>query len=68
MLSDKCNSITTKATALIFHCSMSLWPERCLLAYHSTLYGLTSVLLYVPFIFADSEKCQLVVARDGFPS
>ena len=30
------------------------------------LQGLTSVLLRVLFIFVDSEKCQLVVAHDGF--
>ena len=30
------------------------------------LYGLTSVLLCVPFIFADSESVYLVVAHDGF--
>ena len=30
------------------------------------LQGLTSVLLCVPFIFADSESVNLVVARDGF--
>jgi len=32
------------------------------------LHGLTSILLCVPFIFADSEseKCNLVVVCDGF--
>ena len=37
--------------------------------YYSTqciLYRLTSVLLCVPFIFADSKKCYLLVAHDGF--
>ena len=35
------------------------------------LHGLTSVLLCVPFIFADNETCtkgvNLAVARDGLP-
>ena len=32
------------------------------------LHGLTSVLLCIPFIFADSESIDLVVAHDGFLS
>ena len=32
------------------------------------LHGLTSVLLCVPFIFADRKDVDLVVACDGFPS
>jgi len=30
------------------------------------LYGLINVLLYVPFIFADSKSVNLVVSCDGF--
>jgi len=45
-----------KATGLVFHCSMSLQPERYLLAYRSTCNAFFSVLLCVPFIFPDSEK------------
>jgi len=56
----QCNSIMAKATHWFFHCSTSLWPERCLLAYWSMyntffMYLRTSALLYVSF---DSEKCQ----------
>ena len=62
MLSDKCNSITAKATCLIF----SLFdialaqqvPFGIPLYVQCILHGLTSVLLCVPFIFADSEKCR----------
>ena len=32
------------------------------------LHGLTSVLLCVPLIFADSKSVDLAVACDGFPS
>ena len=71
MPSDKCNSITAKATGLIF----SLFdvalarqvPFGIPQYVQCILHGLTSVLLCVPFIFADSEKCQLAIARDGFP-
>ena len=72
MPSDKRNSIMAKATGLIFSLfDVALAREvpfgipqyvQCI------LHGLTSVLLCVPFIFADSEKCQLMVARDGLPS
>ena len=63
MPSDKCNLITAKVTGLIFSLfNVALAQEvpfgipqyiQCI------LHGLTSVLLCVPFIFADSEKCQL---------
>ena len=62
MSSDKRNLITAKATGLIFSLfDIALAPEvpfgmpqyiQC------TIHGLTSVLLCVPFIFADSEKCR----------
>jgi len=41
-----------------FHCLTSLRSERCLLAYCNTYNGLTSVILCVPFIFADSISCR----------
>ena len=61
-----------KATGLIlFHCLTPLQTERCLFAYRSTcnaliLHGLTIAFLCVPFIFADSESVDYVVACDGF--
>ena len=59
---DKCNSIMAKAMGLIF----SLFdialaqevPFGMLQYVQCILHALTSVLLCVPFIFADSEKCQ----------
>ena len=65
MPSDKRNSITAKATGLIFSL-FSVASARQVpfgipqLAQYNQylLHGLTSVLLCVPFIFADSEKCQ----------
>ena len=62
MLSDKRNSITAKAMGLIFalfdvvsarEVSFGI-PQyaQCI------LHGLASVLLCVPFIFADSAKCR----------
>ena len=62
MPSGKCNSITTKATGLIF----SLFdvalarqvPFGIPQYVQCIIHGLTSVLLCVPFIFADSEKCR----------
>ena len=65
MLSDKCNLIMAKATGLIF----SLFgvalaghvPFGTLQYIQCILHGLTSVLLCVPFIFADSKKCDLAV-------
>ena len=62
MSSDKRNLITAKAAGLIFSLfDVTLAREvpfnipqyvQCI------LHGLTSVLLCVPFIFADSEKCR----------
>ena len=61
MSSDKHNLIMAKDTGLIFSLfDVALAQEvpfdipqyiQCI------LHGLTSVLLCVPFIFADSEKC-----------
>ena len=62
MPSYKCNSITAKATGLIFSLfDIALAQEVpfCLLQYvQCILHGLTSVLFCVPLIFADIEKCQ----------
>ena len=62
MPSDKHNSIMAKAMGLIFSLfDVALAQEvpfgipqyvQCI------LHGLTSVLLCVPLIFADSEKCR----------
>ena len=62
MPSDKHNTIMTKAMGLIFSLfNLTLAQEvpfgisqyvQCI------LHGLTGVLLCVPFIFADSKKCQ----------
>ena len=59
---DKRNSITAKATGLIFSLfDVALAQEvpfgipqyiQCI------LHGLTSLLLCVPFIFADSKRCR----------
>ena len=62
MHSDKRNSITAKATGLIFSlfdiASAQQVPLGIPQYVQCILHGLTSVLLCVPFIFADSEKCQ----------
>ena len=59
MPSDKCNSIMAKATGLIFSLFgiTSAWEYLFgILQYvQCILHGLTSVLLCVPFIFANSE-------------
>ena len=72
MPSDKCNSITAKATGLIFSLFDVASAREVLFGItqyaQCILHGLTSVLLYVPFIFADSKSVDLVIARDGFPS
>ena len=62
MPSDKCNSITAKATGLI----LSLFdivlaqevPFGILQYIQCILHGLSSVLFCVPFILADSERCR----------
>ena len=60
MPSDKHNSVTAKATTLIFSlfdvASTQEVPFGIPLYVQCTLQGLNSVLLCVPFIFADSEK------------
>ena len=60
MPSDQRNSITVKATGLIFSlfdvASAREVPFGIPLYAQHILQGLTSVLLCVPFIFADSEK------------
>ena len=70
MLSDEHNSITAKAKGLIF----SLFDVASALLENPNIYnacmlrGLTCVLLCVPFIFADSARCQFMVAPHvGFP-
>ena len=62
MPSDKRNSITAKVTGLVFSlfdvASARQVPFGILQYVQCILHRLTSVLLCVPFIFADSEKCQ----------
>ena len=72
MSSDKCNLITATATGLIFTLfdvtlsrEVSFGIPQCI---KCILHGLTSVFLCVPFIFAESKKCQFGVAHGGFPS
>ena len=72
MPSDKHKSITAKPTGLIFSlfdvASAQQVPFDIPQYIQCIIHGLTSVLLCVPFIFADSEGVDLAVARDGFPS
>ena len=72
MPSDKCNSVTAKATDLIFHYSALLWPERCLLAYHSTYNAFFMDLPVSSFVSHSSlltaKSVDLAIACDGFPS
>ena len=62
MPSDKCNLITAQSTGLIFSLFDIVLARQVhfgILQYvQRILHGLTSVLLCVPFIFADSEKCR----------
>ena len=62
MPEDKRNSITAKATGLIFSqldFALARQAPFGILQYaQCILHGLTSVLLCVPLIFADSEKCR----------
>ena len=62
MPSDKRNLITAKAMGLIFSlfdiASARQVPFGISQYVQCILRGLTSVLLCVPFIFADSEKCR----------
>ena len=66
MPSDKRNLITTKTTGLIFSlfdvASTLLVPFGIPQYTQCILHGLTSVLLCVPFIFADSTRYQFAVA------
>ena len=59
---DKHNLITAKATGLIFSLfdvASSREVRFGIPQYvQCILHGLTSVLLCVPFIFADSERCR----------
>ena len=61
MPSDKHNLITAKATSLTFSLFDVAWAQEVPFGIpqyvQCVLHGLTSVLLCVPFIFADSEKC-----------
>jgi len=61
MPSDQCNSIMAKATGLIFSlfdvASAREVPFGIPQYVQCILQGLTSILLCVQFIFADSEKC-----------
>ena len=61
MPSDKRNSITAKAMGLIFSpfdvASAREVPFGIPQYIQCILHGLTSVLLCISFIFADSEKC-----------
>ena len=72
MPSDKRNLITAKATGLIFHCSTSLRPKRCLLAYRSTYNAFFMDLPVSSFVSHSSlltaKGVYLTVARDGFHS
>ena len=72
MPSDKCNLITTKTTSLFFHCSTSLRPDRCLLAYHSTCSAFFMDLPVSSFVSHSSlltaKNVDLAVAHDGFLS
>ena len=62
MPSDKRNSITAKATGLmfsLFDVALARQVPFGIPQYvQCILNGFTSVLLCVPFIFADSEKCR----------
>ena len=72
MSSDKHNSITAKATGLIFHCSTSLQPDIRILAYRSTYNAFFMDLPVSSFVSHSSlltgKGVDLVVACDGFPS
>ena len=62
MPSDKRNSIMDKATGLTFSlfdaASAGHVPFGIPQYVQRILHGLTSVLLCVPFIFADSKRCR----------
>ena len=72
MLSDKCTSIIAKATGLIFSLfditSAREVPFGMPQYIQCIPHELTSVLICVPFIFADGKSVDLVVTHDDFPS
>ena len=63
MPSDKLKSITAMAMGLIFSLFDVASARQVLFGIpqyiQCILHGLTSVLLCVPFIFADSKRCRL---------
>ena len=69
MLSNKRNSITAWATGLIFSLFNFTSAQEVsfgILQYiQFIIHGLTSILLCVPFTFADSERCQFGGTCDG---
>ena len=71
MPSDKRNSITTKATDLIFSlldvASAREVPFGILQYVQYILHGFTSVFVSHSSLLT-AKKCHLAVARDGFPS
>ena len=72
MPSDKHNSITAKATGLIFSlfdvALARLVPFGMLQYVQCILHGLTSVLLVSHSSLLTAKSVNLVVARAGFPS
>ena len=67
MPSVKHNSITAKATGLIFSLFNVASAERCLLAYHSTGNVFFRDLLVTSFVFHSSLLIvNIMVAHDGF--
>ena len=69
MPSDKHNSITAKATGLIFSLfDVALAREVPFGIIQCILHGLISVLLCVPFILLTAKSVNLAIACDGFPS
>ena len=65
--SGKCNSITAKVMGLnfsLFDIASSRDVPFGIPQYVQCMHhGLTFILLCVPFLFADSQKCRFVVAR-----
>ena len=70
MPSDKRNSITAKATGLIFYCLMLLQPNMCLLAYRRIYNAFFMDLPVSSFVshlsLLTAKVVDLVVASDGF--
>ena len=67
MPSDKHNLVTAKAMGLIFSLFDVISAQQVslgILQYiQCTHHGLTFVLLYVPYLFADNPRCQFTVAQ-----